>query len=157
MIQNLSPKGPLAWKNFVSEECRGAASVFSIRCGYCKAINKVSTSVQHRTGKRGPMAYDVNTRIALGALNAGIGQTRVNSLFSCLNVPSVNHVTFKVREREVGKAVESVAQASCLESCSEERKRAVAAGVQGDHQDLVGVLVSYDMGWQKRGKAQFLH
>ena len=109
--------------------------------------------MQHRAGKRGPMAYDINTRIALGALNAGIGQTHVNSLFSCLNVPSVNHVTFKVREREVGKAIESVAEASCLESCSEERKRAVAAGVQGDDQDLIGVLVSYDMGWQKRGKA----
>ena len=109
--------------------------------------------MQQRTGKHGPMAYDINTRIALGALNAGIGQTQVNSFFSCLNVPSVDHVTFKVREREVGKAIESVAEASCLESCSEERKRAVGAGVQGDDQNLIGVLVLYDMGWQKRGKA----
>ena len=109
--------------------------------------------MQHRAGKRWPMAYDINTRIALGALNAGIGQTHVNSLFSRLNAPSVNQTTFEVREREVGKAIESVAEVSCLESCTEERKRAVAAGVQGDDQDLIGVLVSHDMGWQKRGKA----
>ena len=116
-------------------------------------MNKVSTSNQHRSGKRGPMAYDINTRIALGALNAGIGQTHVNSLLSCLNVPSINHVTFKAREREVGKVIESVAETSCRESCCEERKRAVAAGAQSDEKGLVGILVSYDMGWQKRGKA----
>ena len=58
------------------------------------------TSKKHKTGKRGPMAYDINTRIALGALNAGIGQTHVNSLLSCMNVPSIDHTTFKARERE---------------------------------------------------------
>ena len=111
------------------------------------------TSKQHKTGEGGPMAYDVNTRIVLGALNAGIGQTHVNSLLSCMNVPSINHTTFKAREREIGKAVESVAEASCMESSHEERKRAVAAGSQIDDEGLVGVLVSYDMGWQKQGKA----
>ena len=153
MIHYLLSKGPLAWKNFVREDRNGAASIFHIKCKHCGAINKVSTSKQHSTGQRGPKAYDINSRIALGALNAGIGQTHVNSLLSCLDVPSINHVTFKVREREVGKVVESVAEASCMESCCEERKRAVAAGAQCDEKDLVGILVSYDMGWQKRGKA----
>ena len=62
--------------------------------------------MQLRTGKRGPMAQDVNTRLALEVLNAGIGHTHVNSLLLCLDVPTVNHVTFKTRERDVGKAVE---------------------------------------------------
>ena len=106
-----------------------------------------------KTQPCGSMAYDINTRIALGALNAGIGQTHVNSLLSCMNVPSINHTTFKAREREIGKVVESVAEARCMESCHEERKRAVAAASQSDDEGLVGVLVSYDMGWQKRGKA----
>ena len=51
--------------------------------------------MQHRTGKRGPMANDGNTRLALGALNAVIGHTHVNSPLSCLDIPTVNHVTGK--------------------------------------------------------------
>lgn len=109
--------------------------------------------MQHRNGKRGPLAHDVNTRLALGALNAGIGHTHVNSLLSCLDIPTVNHVTFKVREREIGKAVESIASESCLENCCKEREMAIAAGTKCDSENLVGVMYSYDMGWQKRGKA----
>ena len=111
------------------------------------------TSKQHKTGTRRPMAYHINTRIALGAHNAGIGQTHVNSILSCMNVTSINHTTFKARQRGIGKVVESVAEASCMETCHEEQKRAVAAGSQSDDEGLAGVLVSYDMGWQKRGKA----
>lgn len=82
-------------------------------------MNEVATSRQHTSGKRRPKAYDTNTILALGALNAGIGQTRLNSLLFCLDIPTINHVTFKAREREVGRAVESVAQVSCMESCIE--------------------------------------
>ena len=99
------------------------------------------------------MAQDVNTRLALGALNAGIGHTHVNSLLSCLDVPTVNHATFKTREREVGKAVELVANESCVVSCCKEREMAMTAGAECDSGNLVGVMCSYDMGWQKRGKA----
>ena len=68
------------------------------------------------------MAQDVNTRLPPGALNARIGHTHVNLLFSCLDVPTVSHVTFKTRERGVGKAVELVANEICanesfLNSC----------------------------------------
>ena len=99
------------------------------------------------------MAHDVNTRLALGALNAGIGHTHVNSLLSCLDIPTVNHVTFKTREREVERAVEHVANGSCVASCWKEREIAMAAGAECDSENLVGVMCSYDMGWQKRGKA----
>ena len=87
-------------------------------------------SKQHRTGKPGPMAYDVNLGIILGALNAGIRRTHLNSLLSCLNIPAINHVTFKTRGREVGKAVETVAQVTCMESCSEKREKTLAAGAK---------------------------
>lgn len=99
------------------------------------------------------MAQDVNTRLALGAPNAGIGHTHVNLLLSCLDIPTVNHVTYKTREREVGKAVELVANESCVMSCCKEREMAMAAGAECDSGNLVGVMCSYDMGWQKRGKA----
>ena len=96
--------------------------------------------MQHRTGKRGPMAHDVNTRLALGALNARIGHTHVNSLLSCLDIPAVNHVTFKTREREVGKAGEHVANESCIVSCCKEREMVMAAGAECDSENLVRVM-----------------
>ena len=104
--------------------------------------------MQHRTGKRGPIAQDVNTRLALGALgalNAGIGHTHVNSLLSCLDLPTVNNATFKTREREAGKAVELVAKEREMVMAM-----AMAAGAECDSGNLVGVMCSYDMGWQKR-------
>ena len=98
--------------------------------------------MQHRTGKRGSMAHDVNTRLALGAINDGIGHAHVNSLLSCLDIPIVNHLTFKTREREVGKAVEHVANESYVVSCCKEREMAMAAGAECDSENLVGVMCS---------------
>ena len=106
----LLSQGPLAWKNLVKEDRKGAASIFVVKCHFRGYLNTASTSMQHRTGKWGPMAHDVNTRLALGALNAGIGHTHVNSLLLCLDIPTVNHLTFKTREREVRKAVEHEAR-----------------------------------------------
>jgi len=82
------------------------------------------------------MAHDVNTRLALGALNAGIGHTHINSLLSCLDIPTLNHETFKTREREVGKAVEHVANESRVASCCEEREMAMAAGAKYDSENV---------------------
>ena len=48
------------------------------------------------------------------------------------HVPTVNHVTFKTREREVGKAVELVANESRVVSCCKEREMAMAAGAECD-------------------------
>ena len=92
--------------------------------------------------KQNNEAHDVNTRLALGALNGGIGHTHVNSLLSCLDIPTVNHVTFKTREREVGKAVEHVANESYVVSCCKEREMAMAAGAECDSENLVGVMCS---------------
>jgi len=92
--------------------------------------------------KQNNEAHDVNTRLALGALNAGTGHTHVNSLLSCLDIPTVNHLTFKTREREVGKAIEHVANESYVVSCCKEREMAMVAGAECDSENLVGVMCS---------------
>ena len=71
---------------------------------------------------------------------------------STLNVPTINPVTFKCREREIGAAVEKVAQTSCLQNMALERKLAVENGAKEDAEGFVSASCSYDMGWQKRGK-----
>ena len=79
--------------------------------------NVIKTSEQHRSGKRGPTAFDVNTPVALGCLHASIGQTHVNNLLSSFNNPTLNSVTFKLREGQVGKSKlqrwKGVAKSTC--------------------------------------------
>ena len=46
----------------------------------------------------------------LGTLDAGIGETHLNTILTTLNIPPMSRSTFKKREREVGLAVEHVAK-----------------------------------------------
>ena len=82
-------------------------------------------------------------------LHAGIGPTHVNELLSSINVPSVGESTLKAREREVGPQIEKLAKESCLESLENERN----LWKEESEKENVEIGASYDMGWQKRGKA----
>jgi len=90
----------------------------------------VSTSKTHRYGSRGPNAFDVNSRAALATLNNGIGHTCLRTLTATLDIPPMNHVTYKAREREVGKSIEKVAAKSCLKAIPAEKENALQ-GTQG--------------------------
>lgn len=138
--------------NITEEKRCGLASVFSVTCIVCGGKNDVKTSSEHRSGQRGPLTHDINSRAVLGCLHTGIGETHLNNMLSTLNVPCMNPVTFKSREREIGAAVESVAKKSCQQNMSLERNIAIENGAKPDSQGLVSLSCSYDMGWQKRGK-----
>ena len=43
-------------------------------------------------------------------LDAGTGETHLNTILTTLNIPPMSRSTFKRREREVGLAVEHVAK-----------------------------------------------
>ena len=143
---------PLSFDNVINETRIGLASSFNIKCFECGMINKVNTSPEHWTGKCGPLTFDINSRTSLGSLHIGIGPTQLNNFLSTMNVPPLNTVTFKKREREVGKVVESLAKKSCQENIEKEMENAVLKGATVDENGLIGFPVSYDMGWQKRGK-----
>lgn len=117
--------GPLPFTEICNETINGLASTFTVNCPYCGKSNTVSTSKTHRYGSRGPKAFDVNSRAALATLNAGIGHTHLSAITSALDIPQVNHVTLKAREREVGKAIENVAAKSCLEAILAEKENAL--------------------------------
>ena len=131
---------------------QGLASIFQIKCSFCGQNNKIKMSGQHRSGLRGPPAFNINTRAALGCLHAGIGQTHINNVLSTLNAPTLNSVTFKLGEREVGKAIEKTTRSSCLDCLTKEKEQALKNGIQSDENNLVPIPCSFDMGWQKRGK-----
>ena len=93
-----------------------------IKYTFCNANNKIETYNKHRSGQRGPDAYDINSRVVLGCFHAGIGHTNLNNLLSTANVPSISRNTFKQREKAVGRVVEGIAVASCKESVMTEKE-----------------------------------
>lgn len=90
-------------------------------------INKVTTGKTHETTK-GHFVFDVNSKAALGMIDAGIGPTQIIKLHSTINIPTLDAKTLKKRERvrigvrEVGKAIELEAKSSCKEVLQEEIK-----------------------------------
>ena len=82
-------------------------------------------------------------------LHAVIGPSHVNTLLTSINIPPISQSTFKAREREVGPAIEEIANASC--TCKEAMK--VEKEFWRKETEVVVLIgASYDMGWQKRGK-----
>ena len=91
--------------------------------------------------KRYSHAILLSLSLSPGMIHAGLGATHVNNFLTSMNIPPVQPKLLKRREREVGPQIESTAKRACREAVTEERK-------SGD-----SVTASYDMGWQKRGRA----
>ena len=88
----------------------------------------------------------------MASLHAGVGETHLKSILSAMNIPPMSRATFKAREREARKAVESVAKVSCEEVIRKEKQQLISSGAEPDENNLVSVPCSYDMGWQKMGR-----
>lgn len=131
----------------------GIASKLHIKCKSCQTTNIVNTSRTHKSGFHGPQAFDNNSRAVLGTLDGSIGETHLNTILTTMNIPPISRNTFKRREREVGLAVEQVAKRSCLNVVMKERDIEIKKGAVEDENGLIGLACSYDMGWQKRGRA----
>lgn len=141
-------KGPLDLANIEQVRSQGVCAVLNIRCIHCNVINIIRPAETHQRGKRGPPAFDANTRAGLATVHTGIGHTHYKSLMSTLGLPSLTDKNFKKKERESGLAIEQVAQASCDKHTAEEREMSRSS----PEEEVVKVGVSYDMGWRKRGK-----
>ena len=89
------------------------SSTFAIQCSICSQTNHISTSKRHGAGSRGPKTFDANSRVALAALDNGIGFSHVNSILTALDIPNMTRTRYKAREHEVGKIAEGVAKATC--------------------------------------------
>ena len=137
----------------MEEKKEGCASILSVVCQICKKINKIKTSRQHQFGMRGPQPYDVNSRIALGAIDNGIGYSHIKSFLTTLDIPSINKSAYKRREQEIGVAIEAVAANSCEMALENETEIEKTNGKVPDEDGLLPLAVSYDMQWLKRGKA----
>ena len=128
IIYHFLHTAPLSLQNLIKEEKLGVASKFHINCHSCHTTNIVNTSQKHKSNRPGPSAYDNNSRAVLGTLDAGIGETHLNTILTTMNIPNISRSTFKRREREVGLAVEQVAKKSCVEALAQEKEMEIKNG-----------------------------
>lgn len=57
-----------------------------------------------------------------GVVHAGIGERKANNLITAMNVPPPTKPTVKSREREVGAAIEAVADLSVVQALEKEKE-----------------------------------
>ncbi|XP_061191031.1 uncharacterized protein LOC133199201 [Saccostrea echinata] len=114
---------PLKLTDICGEVRYGLGSLLRINCKKCNKVTSVPSGKRHsRVDDHASRAFDVNTKLALGMLHAGIGEKKVSMLLSVLNIPPLSHTTLKSTEREAGKAVEDVARQSCDSVVTAERE-----------------------------------
>ena len=65
-------------------------------------------------------------------IDAGFGETHINTLLSAINVPTVTAGFIKKNERLVGQAIEDVAKESCIESIQLEKQLTMDATQNDD-------------------------
>lgn len=82
-------------------------------------------------------------------IDCGLGYTQVNTLLSIMDLPTIDKKTLASYEEEVGDKVEKYAEETCNEACKVEK----AIQDKKEIKDFQNIAVSYDMGWQKRGRA----
>ncbi|CAC5378782.1 unnamed protein product [Mytilus coruscus] len=135
---------PLSLHNTINIKTYGLGSVLKVLCTNksCGNINAIPT------GKHDHKIWDVNTKLALAAIDLGLGEHQINGLLSILNIPTVSHCMIDNRIREVGDVIESVADKS-LEEWTEKEKEMTRESVGNDN-----VTVSVDAAWQRRGSGR---
>ncbi|XP_046598002.1 uncharacterized protein LOC124308918 [Neodiprion virginianus] len=89
---------------------------FKIKCDTCGRYNNVNTA-ESTNG-----VSDVNMSVVLGAIHAGVGNTGLNKILACANLPRVIDKIYKKYEVVVGQAIELEAKESCKRAASEEKE-----------------------------------
>uniref|UniRef100_A0ABD2WA33 Mutator-like transposase domain-containing protein n=1 Tax=Trichogramma kaykai TaxID=54128 RepID=A0ABD2WA33_9HYME len=116
---------------------RGLSNIYLIKCCKCSIVKKVYTN-QVFDYQRG--LFTINAKAAAGSLDAGIGESQLNSLLTSMNIETVSSALLKRYERKIGKCIEEVAIESCSQSLEEEKTLAQSANyiVLDTHRSLLG-------------------
>nr|XP_034318620.1 uncharacterized protein LOC117686879 [Crassostrea gigas] len=110
---------PLHLNDCTGEKKIGLGHMLLIRCNYCQLVNEIPTGSRHKT-IAGGIAWDVNTKLAAGMIDAGLGEMHVNSLLSAMNIPTIPPKSIKCREREIVPHLADMAEETCRKNLEEE-------------------------------------
>ena len=113
----------LSITRILNETKYGLGSIFKVSCKYCLAVNKITTSSTIGKGRTGHGSFEVNTKMALGMIDAGLGESHASLFVSDMGIQTPNWRIIKRHERKVGKAIEAVSDESCEKALSLEKAR----------------------------------
>ncbi|XP_076083995.1 uncharacterized protein LOC143054830 [Mytilus galloprovincialis] len=116
----------------------GMASFLYISCpsSACQHISLVPTG-KKSNGK----GFDINYKVCLAMINAGMGPSNVNNFLTGCNIPPVDASTLRKKQKELAPVIIEAAEASCKEAQREELECSECSELEG----------SFDAGWQKKG------
>ncbi|KAJ8665908.1 hypothetical protein QAD02_007570 [Eretmocerus hayati] len=145
----------LSLRHVVHEQQSGIASKITVQCQHCKKFLQVLTS------EKKSKYYDTNLKLAIGMLDAGIGETKINTVMSAVNIPTVSTSSMKRYERHVGQAIETLAKASCEEAIKMEKMLTIqdlmnksgGGDVNNNEESPTELKSSIDTAWTKRTKS----
>ncbi|XP_034241219.1 uncharacterized protein LOC117645265 [Thrips palmi] len=117
----------LSLRHLQSEESRGLASIFTVRCHRCLALAQVISDKPTRSPKSGRLVFSVNCKAAFACIDTGVAHDQLNKFLSAVNVPPIPRNTMKVAEGIVSPAIIQTAHNSCQEAIEEERELTLKA------------------------------
>ncbi|XP_034934688.1 uncharacterized protein [Chelonus insularis] len=140
---------------YIEEETQvGLANFVKVRCHNCLALYDVKTAKSSLTSDdTDRKRYDVNLKITMAMLDAGIGVTHLNGILSAANVPSINPVTVSQHEKIVGPVINTLAEETYIQAIRKEKELTILK-YQSDAYDEKGrvkLRASLDGAWQTRG------
>ena len=135
-------EGPLSLSNIEDKKRFGLASQLKIQCKHCGHVNYVETSLTHKSAVTVGTIYNISTKAALAGLHTGIGETHMKGILSVMDIPGMSRSPWKTREREGGKAVESIAQQSCIATIEKEKEQAIIDGKTPDENNMLPISCS---------------
>ncbi|XP_074108430.1 uncharacterized protein LOC141533438 [Cotesia typhae] len=97
--------------------------VKDLKCTRCKNLldmEKIYNDIHTAESSNG--ASDINTSIILGAIHAGVGNTGLNKILACANLPRITDNIYKNYEAIIGQAIELETKESCKRAASEEKE-----------------------------------
>ncbi|KAF7998616.1 hypothetical protein HCN44_011024 [Aphidius gifuensis] len=136
----------LVLRNIIREDTEGLHSCWCIKCEKCNGITKVHTG-KVRVAETGKFA-DNNTRVVLGVIHSGSGRTALNKLLACVDMPTIPTEILDEIYPELKKIYLSVDTND--EPMTPDLVKIFNAAVGS----VVNIIVSYDMGWSKRGNGK---
>ena len=138
------------------EEHRGLGSTIRCWCTHCRKVtDEFNTSRTLPTSGKGRALMEVNARAYLGACQAGVGHAAALRLLGSLDLHTPSKACWSRVGKEVKAAMIQVGNASERSALLLERRLAFSAsGGALDADGRVGVAISFDGAWSKRGNAR---
>lgn len=119
----------------------GFKSMFTFKCDMCNIVKKISTEDDSLMA--------INTAAAAGIINIGCGFSHLQEITCALEIPTINHGTYKKEHNTICQGYESAAVKVMDDAAKNEAQLAIQAGdIDKDGTPLVAVVA--DGSWCKR-------